>query len=107
MAENMLIKMPMLKVTAKPLTTLVVKPIKIKQVIRVETLPSKIEGQARRKLSAKAMVNGFSCFNSSFNLSKIKILASTAIPRDRMKPAIPAKVKVTGINLKTAKDNNP
>ena len=33
---------------------------------------------------------------SSFKRSKIRMLASTAIPIERINPAIPAKVKVTG-----------
>jgi len=36
----------------------------------------------------------FSNLNSSFILSKIRILASTAIPIVRIIPAIPGKVKV-------------
>ena len=40
--------------------------------------------------------------NSSFMRSKIRMLASTAIPSDRMKPAMPASVSVTGISLKIA-----
>jgi hypothetical protein len=41
--------------------------------------------------------------SSSFVLSKIKILASTAIPILRIKPAMPARVSVTGMVLKIAK----
>ena len=36
-AENKLIRVPIAKVMAKPLTKLVVKPIKIKQEIKVDT----------------------------------------------------------------------
>jgi hypothetical protein len=34
--------------------------------------------------------------------SKIRMFASTAIPTDRMKPAMPASVRVTGMALKIA-----
>ena len=37
--------------------------------------------------------------SSSFMRSKIRMLASTAMPTDRMKPAMPASVSVTGIEL--------
>ena len=95
--------MPMLKVTAKPFTVLVVKPIKIMQVIKVEMLPSKIDGQALLNASFIAIERGLSFPNSSFKRSKTKILASTAMPKERIKPAIPESVKVTGIVLNTAK----
>ena len=38
--------------------------------------------------------------SSSFMRSKIRMLASTAMPTDRMKPAMPARVSVTGMSLK-------
>ena len=41
--------------------------------------------------------------SSSFMRSKIRMLASTAMPIERMKPAMPASVSVTGISLKSAK----
>ncbi len=94
---------PKAKVTAKPLTTLVVNWIKIKQVIKVLKLLSRIDGQARLKPSSMAIDNGLPTLISSFILAKIKILASTAIPMDMINPAKPAKVKVTGQSLKTAK----
>jgi len=42
--------------------------------------------------------------NSSLVLSKIRTLASTAIPIERINPAIPDKVKVTGINSNIDKE---
>ncbi len=39
-------------------------------------------------------VEGLAAFSSSFILSKIRMLASTAIPMDRMNPAIPGSVSV-------------
>ena len=39
--------------------------------------------------------------NSSFIRSKIKMLASTAMPTDKIAAETPDRVKVTGINLNT------
>ena len=41
--------------------------------------------------------------NSSFMRSKISTLASTAMPMERMKPAMPARVNVTPMSLKIAR----
>ncbi len=60
----------------------------------VEILESRIDGQARRKPSSIAAVFNNPLLISSLVLSKIKILASTAIPIERMNPAMPAKVIV-------------
>ena len=46
MAENILITTPIIKVKAKPLINPVAKIYKIKLVIIVEILPSRIAGQA-------------------------------------------------------------
>jgi len=46
-AENMLIKTPMPRVIANPCTILVPNQAKITQVMRLETLESLIDGQAR------------------------------------------------------------
>ena len=79
------------------------KANKIAATIKVVRLPSLIEGQARLNPSSTAWGKFFPCFNSSLILEKIKMLASMAMPIDKIKPPIPAKVKVTGIILKTAK----
>ena len=65
-----------------------------------------MEDQARLKPSSKAAPTDLPWFNSSFVLSKIKMLASTAIPTDKIKPVIPASVNVTGIVLNNAKEIN-
>ena len=75
-------------------------PNKIAATNIVVRLPSRIEGQALLKPSSKEMEKLFCWFNSSFIREKIRILASIAIPIDKIKPPIPAKVKVIGINLK-------
>ena len=54
-----------------------------------------------------AVNNVLPALSSSFVLSKIRMFASTAIPIERINPAIPAKVKVTGIALNNAKSIIP
>src|SRR3989344_187442 len=100
MAVNILIKTPIPKVRAKPLTTLVPIQKRITEVIRLDMFESRMEGHARLKPSVTAAKISLSFFSSSLVLSKIRIFASTAIPIERINPAIPAAVKVTGINLK-------
>lgn len=102
-AENILIITPMKRVRAKPFIILVENQNKIKQEIKVVRLPSRIDGQARLNPSSMAEPSGLPRRSSSFVLSKIRTFASTAIPIDRMKPAIPARVSVTGISLNIAK----
>jgi len=106
MAENMLTKMPIAKVKAKPLMMLVPSQNKIRQVIKEEIFESRIEVQARLNPSSIAPPKLLPQFSSSLIRAKIKILASTAMPMDKMKPAMPAKVKVTENNLKIAKNLN-
>ena len=96
MAVNMEMMTPRPRVTAKPLTALVVNMIRMKQVIKVLKLLSLIEGQARLNPSSIEVDKGLPLAISSFILAKIKILASTAIPTETIAPANPAKVKVTG-----------
>ena len=99
----MLTKIPMLKVKANPLIKLVAKVNKIAQTINELKLLSLIDGQALVNPFSTETKKLFSCFNSSRIREKIKMLASTAIPIDNIKPAIPDKVKVTGINLNNVK----
>src|SRR3990170_3434431 len=106
-AENMLIIIPTAKVMAKPLTMLVVKVARIKQVIKVEALPSLMDDQARLNPSSMADKSGRPPANSSLRRSKIKTLASTAMPKERMKPAIPDNVRVTGTSLNKASVTAP
>lgn len=101
-AENMETKIPMARVIAKPLTKPVVKKYKITQVIKEEIFESRMLGQAREKPCSMAAEIGFPSRSSSFMRSKIRILASTAMPIDKINPATPAKVKVTGISLNKA-----
>ncbi len=105
-AENMLSNIPMLKVKAKPLIKLVPNQKRIKATIKVVIFPSLIEGQLLLNPSIKETLKLFSCFISSLILEKIKTLASTAMPIERIKPPMPAKVKVTEINLNMLRISN-
>ena len=103
MAVNIETITPKANVIANPLTILDVNIIKIKQVIKVEILLSRMEVHARLNPSSIDLDKDLQFSNSFFILEKIKILASTAIPIEIIKPAIPDKVKVTGQSLKIAK----
>src|SRR3989344_2140067 len=98
-AENRLTTIPNDNVKAKPLMKEVEKINKIAHTIKEFTLLSLIDGQARLNPSLIANDKDLPCLISSFILAKIKMLASTAIPIDKIKPPIPARVIVTGINL--------
>ena len=65
-----------------------------------EILASRIDAHARLNPVSTDAYRFFPFLISSFIRSKIRIFASTAIPIEIMNPAIPADVKVTGINLK-------
>ena len=93
----------MITVKAKPLTKLVPKLNKITATIKSVKLPSQIAGQALLKPSSTATANVLPWRNSSFILEKIRILPSTAMPIDKRKPPMPAKVKVTGMVLNKTK----
>src|SRR3989344_5608375 len=85
---------------AKPRTKDVPMPYKMAAVISEETFEAQIEDQALLNPKSKARVLFLPQRISSFILSKIKILASNAIPIDNINPAIPAKVSVTGGRIK-------
>ena len=68
----------------------------------VEILLSRMAGQARLNPTSMDEANVRPMRTSSFMRSKIKILASTAIPMDRMNPPMWANSKVMGISLKIA-----
>ena len=104
-AENKETKIPRPKVKANPFIKLVATKNKIAQTIRELKLLSRIEGQARLNPSSMACDRPFPAFISSFILAKIKMLASTAIPMERINPPMPARVNVTGISLNMAKTN--
>src|SRR3989344_5550912 len=99
MADSMLTKIPMASVSANPLMNDVVKINKMAHTNNELKLLSRMDGQARENPSLIALEIGDPFFISSFILAKIKILASTAIPMDKIKPPMPASVSVTGTNL--------
>src|SRR3989344_4618677 len=101
MAENRDTITPTPSVKAKPLIKEVPNQKRMIAVIMLDVLESRIENQAREKPCETASVIFFPERNSSFTRSKISTLASTAIPIEIMKPAIPAAVKVTGRSLKS------
>ena len=74
---------------------------RITQVMRVEILESRIEVQARFQPRSIAVRRLRPASSSSLRRSKIRMFASTAIPILRTKPAIPGKVRVTGMSLKS------
>ena len=100
-AVNRLTSTPMARVREKPFTMLAPKAFpnqyRMAEVIRVERLESRIDGQARSqpRLMACRMDRPF--LSSSIRRSKISTLASTATPMLSTKPAMPGRVRVTGI----------
>ena len=99
----MLTKTPIPNVNANPLTNPVAKMNRMIHVIIVEIFPSRIAGQALLNPSSILPPKLLPDLNSSLKRSKIRTFASTAIPIDKINPAIPANVKITEINLKIAK----
>ncbi len=69
---------------------------RIAHVMRVEMLLSRMAGQARLNPLSMAAVRLRPERNSSFSRSNTRMLASTAIPTERTKPARPDSVIVTG-----------
>ena len=87
-------------VTANPFTGPVPNWNKINEVIRVVTFASTIAEKAFWNPSSTAVRVALPKDNSSRIRSKIKTFASTAIPIERIRPAIPGNVNVA---LKAAK----
>ena len=106
-AENMLAATPIANVTANPVTKPVPKRVpnqkRMAHVINVDTLLSLIAGHALLNPVSMDAISVLPLRSSSFMRSNINILASTAMPMDRIAAATPESVKVTGINLKIAK----
>ena len=98
-AENILIITPMPSVKANPFTKLVPNQYKIIEVIILEALESRIDIQARENPSSTAAPRFRPARSSSLIRSNIRIFASTAIPMERINPAMPAAVRVTPRSL--------
>ncbi len=111
MAVNMDKATPINKVRAKPLTIRAPSSPpsqkRTRQAIKVVMLLSLIAVQARLNPASTAAPKLRPPRISSLMRSKIRTLASTAMPSDRMKPATPGKVRVTGTSLKMAKSTTP
>ncbi len=97
-------KIPMIKVRAKPRTEPVPNQNKIPAVIRELALLSRTDVQARLNPSSMEVSKLLPQDNSSLIRSKMRMLASTAIPMDRINPAMPARVRVTGMSLKILRE---
>src|SRR3989338_8808256 len=80
---------------------------KMAHAMSVVRLPSRIDDHARLNPSSTARSSARPARSSSFIRSKIKTFASTAIPTDRINPAKPDNVMVTGSDLKIASTNTP
>ena len=65
-------------------------------MISVETLLSRMEDQARSKPCSIACGRARPWRSSSFMRSNTRMFASTAMPTESTKPAMPASVIVTG-----------
>ena len=88
------------RVSANPFIKLVPNQKRIADVIKLDMFESRIEGHALPKPSVKAFFKLLPIFFSSLKRSNIKMFASTAVPIYRIKPAMPAALKVTEISLK-------
>ena len=90
---------PIANVHAKPFTVPVPAIISTIDAMRVVTLPSTMEEVAFLKPISTALCTVFPVASSSRIRAKMITFASTAIPIDRIIPAIPGKVKViTSLN---------
>jgi hypothetical protein len=86
-------------INQKPLIIFIPNMYKIIATITHVTCESHIADHDSLNHIAVDSCNVFHCFNSSFTLSKIRILASIAIPMDKINQAIEAKVNTTQNNL--------
>src|SRR5664279_4877697 len=106
-AVNIDVSTPIISTRAKPLMVDEPPKYRIEAVIRLDTFESRIEFQARLKPASTAETSVLPARSSSLVRSKIRILASTAMPTDSTKPAIPASVSVTGTILNIARTTTP
>ncbi len=102
-ALNIEVSTPMIRTSAKPRITDDPNAYRIVAVMRLDTFESRIEFQARLKPASTAAGSDLPTRSSSFIRSKIRMLASTAMPTESTKPAMPASVSVTGMSRKIAR----
>src|SRR5690606_30891799 len=93
-AVIMLAMTPMDRVTAKPRTGPVPRQARAAAAISVVTLASRMALRALRKPTSMAARTVDPACSSSRMRSKMTTLASTAMPTDRMMPAMPGRVRV-------------
>ena len=84
----------MASVVAKPLTALDPKNMSTRAAIIVVILASRMVQKAFANPAVTAFFGGVSARSSSLILSKMITLASTAIPTERIRPAMPVRVRV-------------
>jgi len=89
-----------MSITAKPCIALVPYTYNTPAAIIVVMFASKIVDKERLLPARKALIVDFPERNSSFTLSKVIMLASTAIPTPRISAAIPGNVKTAFNQLK-------
>ena len=99
-AESIDTATPIKNVRANPLMSDVPNRYKRIAVIMLEVFESRIAYHARAKPVWTASIIDRPWRNSSLMRSNMRTLASTAIPIDMMKPAMPAAVNVTEKSLK-------
>ena len=100
MAENIETKTPKTKVRANPSIRLEPNQKRIIPVMILEIFESRIESQALVNPSLIDVTISLPRRSSSLVRSAMRMLASTAMPIDKINPAMPAAVRVTGISLK-------
>ena len=92
--QNTEVTIPMANVTPKPLTGPVPNQINIVAVIKVVRFASMIVEKALAYQPSRGFAEPLPDLSSSLIRSKIKILASTAMPMVRTRAAMPGRVKV-------------
>ena len=101
-AVNIETSTPMIRTRPKPRITEDPNRNRIVAVMRLDTFESRMEFQARLNPASTAAGRLLPSRSSSFIRSKIRMLASTAMPTESTKPAMPARVSVTGTRRKIA-----
>ena len=101
-AVNMDTITPMPSVVAKPTIVPVPRKNSTPHAIRVVMLESRIAVNARLKPESMALLTVLPAAISSLMRSKIMTFASTAIPIDRMIPAMPGRDRFTRIRLNSS-----
>jgi hypothetical protein len=109
-AQNKLTPTPTARVKAKPFTIVAPKDEpnqnKMAQVISVEAFESRMDGQARFQARSTACKKVRPLRSSSFNRSKIRIFASSALPVLNKKPGDTRQGQRYGDELEQGQGND-